>query len=81
MFDGPTVQSTTESGERAGYDGHKRRNGSKTHLAVDTRGLLLATHVTPANEQERETLADTFAECLDRGRQSSNFAMPIRFRR
>ena len=53
IFDGRTVQSTPESGERAGYDGHKRRNGSKTHLAVDTLGLLLAAHVTPANEQER----------------------------
>jgi transposase len=53
IFDARTVQSTAESGERAGYDGHKRRKGSKTHLAVDTLGLLLAVHVTPANEQER----------------------------
>jgi transposase len=52
IFDGRTVQSTPESGERAGYDGHKRRNGSKIHIAVDTLGLLLAAHVTPANEQE-----------------------------
>ena len=53
IFDGRTVQSTPESGERAGYDGHKRRKGSKIHIAVDTLGLLLAAHVTPANEQER----------------------------
>jgi transposase len=53
IFDGRTVQSTPESGERAGYDGYKRRKGSKIHLAVDTLGLLLAAHVTPANEQER----------------------------
>ena len=52
-MDGRTVQSTPESGERAGYDGHKRRKGSKIHIAVDTLGLLLAAHVTPANEQER----------------------------
>ena len=51
--DGRTVQSTPESGERAGYDGHKRRKASKIHIAVDTLGLLLAAHVTPANEQER----------------------------
>ncbi len=55
--DGRTVQSTAESGQRAGYDGHKRRQGSKTHLAVDTLGLLLAVHVTPANEQARAHVA------------------------
>lgn len=53
IFDGRTVQSTPESGERAGYDGHKKRNGSKVHMAVDTLGQLLAVVVTPANEQER----------------------------
>lgn len=53
IFDGRTVHSTPESGARAGYDGYKRKNGSKIHMAVDTLGLLLAAHVTPANEQER----------------------------
>jgi len=53
IFDGRTVQSTPASGERAGYDGYKRKKGSKIHIAVDTLGLLLAAHVTPANEQER----------------------------
>ena len=54
ILDGRTVQSTPESGARAGYDGHKKKNGSKTHLAVDTLGHLLALHVPPANEQERD---------------------------
>jgi transposase len=65
IFDARTVQSTAESGQRAGYDGHKRRNGSKAHMAVDTLGLLLTVHVTPANEQERAqvaTLAATVQE-------------------
>jgi transposase len=57
ILDGRTVQSTPESGARAGYDGHKRRKGSKTHAAVDTLGHLLALHVTPANEQERDQVA------------------------
>lgn len=60
-FDGRTVQSTPESGGRAGYDGHKRKQGSKVHMAVDTLGLLLTLVVTPANEQERhqvEALAE-----------------------
>ncbi len=53
ILDSRTLQSTPESGGRAGYDGHKRRKGSKVHLAVDTLGHLLALLVTPANEQDR----------------------------
>jgi transposase len=53
IFDSRTLQSSPESGARAAYDGAKRRKGSKTHLAVDTLGHLLALHVTPANEQDR----------------------------
>ena len=53
ILDGRTVQSTPESGARAGYDGHKRRKGSKVHLAVDTLGHLLAVRATPADAQER----------------------------
>jgi transposase len=47
------MQSSPESGARAGYDGAKRKKGSKVHVAVDTLGHLLALHVTPANEQDR----------------------------
>ena len=57
ILDGRTLQSTPESGQRAGYDGHKKRNGSKLHAAVDTLGHLLAARVTPANEQERAQVA------------------------
>jgi transposase len=53
IFDSRTLQSSPESGHRAGYDGAKRRKGSKVHLAVDTLGNLLSLHVTPANEQDR----------------------------
>jgi transposase len=53
IFDSRTLESTPESGARAGYDGAKRRKGSKVHLAVDTPGHLLALHVTAANEQDR----------------------------
>jgi transposase len=57
IVDGRTIQSTPESGPRAGYDGYKRKKGSKVHMAVDTLGYLLALHVTPANEQERDQVA------------------------
>jgi hypothetical protein len=55
MFvDSRTLQSTLESGDRVGWDGAKRREGSKVHLAVDTLGQLLALHVTPATAQDRD---------------------------
>jgi transposase len=53
ILDSQTLQSTPESGARAGYDGHKRKKGTKLHLAIDTLGYLLTLHVTPANEQDR----------------------------
>ena len=57
ILDSRTPQSTPESGARAGWDGAKRRKGSKVHLAVDTPGQLLALRVTPATEQERAQVA------------------------
>jgi transposase len=53
ILDSRTLQSTPESGHRAGYDGAKRRRGSKLHVAVDTLGQLLAARVTPADAQDR----------------------------
>src|SRR5262252_11130721 len=34
IFDARVLQSSPESGARAGYSGHKRRTGSKVHAAV-----------------------------------------------
>ncbi len=58
IFDSRTMQSTVESGARAGYDGAKRRKGNKVHLAVDTLGHLLALYVTAANEQDRAQVSE-----------------------
>src|ERR1700704_3345057 len=58
ILDSRTLQSTPESGGRAGFDGHKKRKGSKVHAAVDTLGHLLALKVTPANEQDRAQVAE-----------------------
>lgn len=58
ILDSRTLQSTPESGARAGFDGHKKRKGSKVHAAVDTLGHLLALKVTPANEQDRAQVAE-----------------------
>ena len=57
ILDSRTLQSSPESGGRAGYDGAKRRKGSKVHLAVDTLGHLLALLVTPADDQGRAQVA------------------------
>lgn len=57
IFDSTTLISTPESGARAGYDGAKRRKGSKVHIAVDTLGHLLALIVTPADAQDRAQVA------------------------
>ena len=65
ILDSRTPQSTPESGERAGYDGYKRKKGSKVHRAVDTLGDLLALSVTPADVQDRaqvEELAQAVQE-------------------
>ena len=53
ILDSRTLRATPESGARAGYDGAKRKQGSKLHLAVDTLGHLLALHATPANADDR----------------------------
>jgi transposase len=58
ILDGRTLQSTPESGDRGGYDGAKKKKGSKVHAVVDTLGNLLALKVTAANEQERQQVAE-----------------------
>jgi transposase len=62
ILDARTLQSTPESGSRAGYDGHKRKKGSKIHVAAGTLwvtlGHLLALVVTPAYEQERAQVGE-----------------------
>lgn len=70
IFDGRTMQSAPESGERAGYDGYKRKKGSKVHIAVDTLGYLLAVKVTPANEQERAQVKELAAKVQEVTKQS-----------
>jgi transposase len=58
ILDSRTLRSTPESGSRGGYDGAKRKKGSKVLAAVDTLGHLLAMRISPANEQEREYVGE-----------------------
>ena len=62
VIDSRTLQSTPESGHRAGQGGAKKRKGTKVHLAVDTLGHLLAVLTTPQGEQDR---AQVFDLCLE----------------
>lgn len=74
VLDARTLQSSVESGGRAGYDGHKKKKGSKVHLAVDTLGHLLALHVTAANEQERAQVGELAAQVQELTGQSVELA-------
>ena len=58
ILDSRTLDSTPESGHRGGWDGHKRKKGSKVHAAVDTLGHLLALFVGAASEQERARVGE-----------------------
>lgn len=53
-----TCEPCCGSPTRAGYDGTKRRKGSKVDLAVDTLGHVLALRVTAADEQDRVQIAE-----------------------
>ncbi len=56
-MDSRTLQSTPESGARAGYGGAKPPKDSKVHIAVDTLGHLLASKLTPADQGDRAQVA------------------------
>ena len=53
IVDSQSVKTTEESAGSNGYDAHKNVKGRKRHLLVDTLGLPLSVHVTPANVQDR----------------------------
>jgi transposase len=74
IIDGRTMQSSPESGPRAGFDGHKKRRGSKVHMVVDTLGLLLTLRVTAANEQERSQVGALAQEVQDITEQAVEIA-------
>jgi transposase len=74
VLDSRTLRSTPESGARAGYDGHKRKNGSKVHMAVDTLGYLLSLHVTAASEQDRARVGQLAEEVQEAAGESVELA-------
>lgn len=69
-LDSQTVRAAeTVAKTRRGFDGGKKLNGTKRHIAVDTCGLLLVVLVTAASVQDREggrMLLWTLAGCFRR---------------
>ena len=74
ILDGRVLQSTPESGHRAGYNGGKRRKASTAHVAVDTLGHLLSVVITPANEQERTQVGELCRQVQQRTGQTVQVA-------
>ncbi len=58
VIDSRTLQSTPESGARAGYDVAKRRKGSKLPITVNTLVHLLVFTSTPAEPGCRRLARD-----------------------
>lgn len=74
ILDSRTLRSSPESGHRAGWNGHKRKKGTKLHLAVDTLGHLLALHVTPATQDDRAEVGRLSAAVQDATGQTVEIA-------
>ena len=57
----------TECGGAHGIDGHKKINGVKRHVLVDTLGMLLAVVVTPASVTDAKAAREVFGRATAAG--------------
>ena len=53
VLDAQSIKCSERGVLDKGFDGHKKIQGRKRQLLVDTGGLLLAAHVGPAQENDR----------------------------
>jgi transposase len=58
IIDSRFAISTSESGARAAYNGHKAKSGSKVHAVLDTMGHLLSLVVSAGNVDDRKPVYD-----------------------
>lgn len=69
-IDSQSVHETAEATvptASSGFDPHKKVNGRKRHIVVDTLGLLVAVTITPANVQDRDAARPTLRNAARRG--------------
>jgi putative transposase len=64
--DSQSVKGTECAGEH-GIDGHKKINGVKRHILVDTMGLLLAVFVTAAAVTDAKAAREVFSRATAEG--------------
>jgi putative transposase len=57
----------TECGGEHGIDAHKKINGVKRHMTVDTMGLLLAVAVTSASVSDAKAAKEVFSRVTEEG--------------
>lgn len=57
----------TECGGQHGIDGHKKINGVKRHILVDSMGLLVAVFVTAASVTDAQAAREVFARATAEG--------------
>ncbi len=77
MIDGLTVRFTRKWKPRWAR-GHKRKKGSKVHVAVDTLGHLLALKITPANEQSAPKSPTCWLRCKPPREKKSKSLLSIK---
>jgi len=65
IIDSQSVK-TTEQGGPHGKDAHKKVNGRKRHIVVDTLGLIMSAVVHPADVQDRDGAKPVLKKLLGR---------------
>jgi transposase len=67
IIDSQSVKAAeTVSADTRGYDAGKKINGRKRHVVVDTKGMIVAVMVTPANVTDRDAAREVLLRlCLE----------------
>ena len=69
ILDAQSIKSSERGVPDKGFDGHKKIQGRKRQLVVDTGGRLLAVHVGPAQENDRIGGRNALQNLLQQGYQ------------
>jgi len=78
ILDSRTLQSTPESGARGGYDGAKRRRGSKDHAAVDALGVCWLCMLLRPMSRIARSWRNWLTRCRRLAVRASNWHMSIK---